>query len=72
MWFTAHNLDFQTLLDNYVSKIFNKYKDKKASERPPIYYIHNNDSAVNKLVFIAFKYEDVKDIIPNNSNIITA
>ena len=72
VWFTAHNLDFQSLLDNYVSKVFNKYKDKKASERPPIYYIHNNDNAVNKLVFIAFKYEDVKDIIPNNSNIITA
>lgn len=72
VWFTAHNLDFQSLLDKYVSKVFNKYKDKKASERPPIYYIHNNDNAVNKLVFIAFKYEDVKDIIPNNSNIITA
>lgn len=72
VWFTEHNLDFQSLLDNYISKVFNKYKDKKASERPPVYYIHNNDSAVNKLVFIAFKYEDVKDIIPNNSNIITA
>lgn len=72
VWFTAHNLDFQSLLDNYVSKVFNRYKNKKASERPPVYYIHNNDNAVNKLVFIAFKYEDVKDIIPNNSNIITA
>lgn len=71
-WFTEHNFDFQFIIDKYVSQIFDKYKDKKASERPPIYYIHNNDTTVNKLVFIAFKYEDVKDIIPNRSEIITA
>ena len=71
-WFIDHNFNFQEILDKYVSKIFVKYKDKKASERPPIYYIHNNDATVNKLVFIAFKYEDVKDIIPNRSEIITA
>lgn len=71
-WFIGHNFNFQEILDKYVSKIFVKYKDKKASERPPIYYIHNNDNTVNKLVFIAFKYEDVKDIIPNRSEIITA
>ena len=71
-WFIDHNFNFQEILDKYVSQIFVKYKDKKASERPPIYYIHNNDNTVNKLVFIAFKYEDVKDIIPNRSEIITA
>ena len=71
-WFIDHNFNFQEILDKYVSKIFVKYKDKKASERPPIYYIHNNDDTINKLVFIAFKYEDVKDIIPNRSEIITA
>ena len=71
-WFMDHNFNFQEILDKYVSKIFVKYKDKKASERPPIYYIHNNDTTVNKLVFIAFKYEDVKDDIPNVAEIITA
>ena len=71
-WFIDHNFNFQEILDKYVSKIFVKYKDKKASERPPIYYIHNNDATVNKLVFIAFKYEDVKDDIPNVAEIITA
>lgn len=71
-WFMDHNFNFQEILDKYVSKIFVKYKDKKASERPPIYYIHNNDDTVNKLVFIAFKYEDVKDDIPNVTEIITA
>ena len=71
-WFIDHNFNFQEILDKYVSKIFVKYKDKKASERPPIYYIHNNDTTVNKLVFIAFKYEDVKDNIPNVAEIITA
>lgn len=71
-WFTEHNFDFQFIIDKYVSQVFIKYKDKKASERPPIYYIHNNDTTVNKLVFIAFKYEDIKDIIPNRSEIITA
>ena len=71
-WFIDHNFNFQEILDKYVSKIFIKYKDKKASERPPIYYIHNNDATVNKLVFIAFKYEDVKDDIPNVAEIITA
>ena len=71
-WFIDHNFNFQEILDKYVSKIFVKYKDKKASERPPIYYIHNNDTTVNKLVFIAFKYEDVKDDIPNVAEIITA
>ena len=71
-WFIDHNFNFQEILDKYVSKIFVKYKDKKASERPPIYYIHNNDTTVNKLVFIAFKYEDVKDDIPNVTEIITA
>lgn len=71
-WFIDHNFNFQEILDKYVSKIFVKYKDKKASERPPIYYIHNNDDTVNKLVFIAFKYEDVKDDIPNVAEIITA
>ena len=71
-WFIDHNFNFQEILDKYVSKIFVKYKDKKASERPPIYYIHNNDDTVNKLVFIAFKYEDVKEDIPNVAEIITA